>query len=337
MSLNRLLYYCAIIGGWAGLLGALVSEFLVKRPGWISGIAEDAVTAAVVGAAIGAGLNLVAGMVNAQWLQQLKRLAPGLLIGGVGGAVGSLVGNILFQHGLPRAIGWCVMGLSIGVVDGVSDRSVKKVRNGLIGGALGGLVGGFLFDPIKDWAASQTGLASRAVAFVLLGVCIGALIGLVQVVLKEAWLTVLDGYRPGRQLILTKEVTVLGRAEHVALPFVGTLSRDLEREHARIVRRPNGQFVIEDIQTKSGTRVNGEPIQGPRLLRDGDTIRVGANIIRFSQRSRPAAAPAPVPRPVAEPAVVAVTARDPDCCPKCGRKVAGPRGKRRCLFDGTTF
>jgi len=266
MSLNRLVYYCAIIGGWAALLGALISEFLVRRPGWISGNAEDAITAGLVGAVIGGGLNLVAGMVNAQWLPQLKRLAPGLLIGGVGGAIGSLIGNFLYQHGLPRALGWCVMGLSIGVVDGLTDRSWKKVRNGLIGGALGGLLGGFLFDPIKGWAASQTGLASRAVAFVLLGICIGSLIGLVQVVLKEAWLTVLDGYRPGRQLILTRDVTILGRAEHVALPFFGHPARDVEREHARIVRRPNGQFAIEDVQTKSGTRVNGEVIQGPRLL-----------------------------------------------------------------------
>ena len=290
----------------------------------------------MVGAAIGGGLNLVAGMANAQWLQQVKRLAPGLLIGGAGGAIGSLIGNVLYQHGLPRTIGWCVMGLSIGAVDGLTERSLKKLRNGLIGGALGGLVGGFLFDPIEDWAASQTGLASRAVAFVLLGVCIGALIGLVQVVLKEAWLTVLDGYRPGRQLILTKDVTILGRAEHIALPFFGTSARDLEREHARIVRRPNGEFAIEDMQTKSGTRVNGEPIQGPRLLRDGDTIRVGGNIVRFSQRGRTATAPAPATRPVSSP-VAAAPVRDPDSCPKCGRKMPGPPGKRRCLFDGATF
>jgi hypothetical protein len=364
MSLNRLIYYSAIIGGWAALVACLISEFVVKRPGWLGGGGlEEAVAAALVGAAVGAGLNLVAGAANTQWRQQLKRLGPGLLLGGVGGAVGSLIGLFLYRNGLPRAIGWCVMGMGIGAVDGLSDWSWKKLRNGLIGGALGGLLGGFLFDPIKDLAASRTGLASRAIAFTLLGACIGALIGLVQVALKEAWLTVLDGYRPGRQLILSKDVTMLGRAEHAALPFFGPLARDVEREHARILRQPGGRFVIEDGQTKAGTRVNGEPIVGQRLLRDGDLIRLGPNIIRFSERHRsasePAAAPAPAPRPTAAPAprpvavpprpqpapapaaapaaAPPVTARDPDSCPKCGRKMPGPIGKRRCLFDGTMF
>ena len=65
-------------------------------------------------------------------------------------------------------------------------------------------------------------MISRATAFVILGMCIGILIGLVKVVLKEAWLTVLDGYRPGRQLILSEAETVLGRAEYAALPVHGT-------------------------------------------------------------------------------------------------------------------
>src|SRR5205823_5763946 len=256
MSLNRLIYYSALIGGWAALIGCLLSEVIVRPGTFDEGYLKVAVVAALVGAAVGGGLNLVAGMANAQWLQQVKRALPGLVLGGAGGALGAVIGNAVFHFGLPRALGWCVMGLAIGAVDGLYERAGKKLRNGLIGGALGGLVGGFLFDPVKEWAAGS-GLAGRAIAFVLLGTCIGALVGLVQVVLKEAWLTVLDGYRPGRQLILSKDVTVLGRAEHAALPFFGTLARDVEREHARILRQPGGRFVIEDAQTKGGTRVNG--------------------------------------------------------------------------------
>jgi hypothetical protein len=196
----------------------------------------------------------------------------------------------MYAHaGLPRALGWLIMGLGIGVVDGIFDRSVNKIRNGLIGGGIGGLVGGLLFDPLTRLIASPTGMASRATAFVILGLCIGTGIGLVQVVLKEAWLTVLDGYRPGRQLILAQPVTVLGRAEHIALPFLGNMSRDLELEHAAIVRQPNGDFVIEDRGSKIGTRVNNQPSQGRTLLRDGDVIKLGANMIRFNERQHRAA------------------------------------------------
>src|SRR5207253_1076478 len=104
--------------------------------------------------------------------------------------------------------------------------------------------------------------------------------GLVQVALKEAWLTVLDGYRPGRQLILARPVTTLGRAENANLPFFGPTARDVERQHLTIVRQPNGQFLLTELGTKAGAKVNGEPVVGTRVLRDGDHIRLGGNAVR---------------------------------------------------------
>jgi hypothetical protein len=133
-----------------------------------------------------------------------------------------------------------------------------------------------------------------------LGVAVGVLIGLTQVVLKEAWLTVVDGFRPGRQLILSQTVTLLGRGDHLPLPLLGYSARDLETEHARITRTAGGEFVIEDNRSRLGTRVNGQVIQGSAPLRDGDLIKLGSNIIRFNLRhgaggASPAPAAAPPP------------------------------------------
>ncbi len=198
MSLNRLIYYSAIIGGWSAFLGWLVSEFILSRSSSEGGRLFVILSCGLVGAAIGMGLNLVAGMANAQWKQQIKRVVPGLLAGGIGGAVGGFLGDILFaSFRLPRAFGWMIMGAGIGVVEGLYERSPAKLRNGLIGGAIGGLIGGFLFDPILALIASNSGMSSRATAFVILGMCIGILIGLVKVVLKDAWLTVLGRLPPG--------------------------------------------------------------------------------------------------------------------------------------------
>ena len=47
-----------------------------------------ALSCAIVGGTIGTGLNLVAGMANAQWKQQIKRIVPGFLAGGLGGGIG---------------------------------------------------------------------------------------------------------------------------------------------------------------------------------------------------------------------------------------------------------
>src|SRR6476469_2140865 len=111
MSLLRLIYYSAIVGGWAAFVGWLawsVSFTKDTREGSLFGVV---MAGAIVGAAIGAGLNLVAGMANAQWKQQLKRAVPGLLAGGIGGALGGALGNVLYASiGLPRAFGWMVMG-----------------------------------------------------------------------------------------------------------------------------------------------------------------------------------------------------------------------------------
>ena len=95
MSLARLVYYSAVIGGWAAFVGWLVSALTMNPEGRLNTV----LICALVGAAIGAGLNMVAGMANGQWKQQLKRVVPGLLGGFVGGAVGSFIGDVLYRIG----------------------------------------------------------------------------------------------------------------------------------------------------------------------------------------------------------------------------------------------
>jgi hypothetical protein len=311
MSFYRFVYYSAVVAGWTALAAWVLAELLFLGNRRLGGAISTTAAAATLGAMIGAGLNLVAGMANAQWKRQIRRILAGLLVGGLGGLVGGLIGEILYADlGLPRFLGWMIMGLGIGTADGIYDRSWRKIRNGLIGGALGGLFGGLLFDLIAIAAADK---ASRATGFVILGLSVGALIGLAQVVLKDAWLTVLDGFRPGRQLILGQGATLLGRGDHLPLPFLGYSGRDLENEHLRISRQGDGGFVIEDNHSRAGTFLNGQRLDRPALLRDGDLIKLGGNIVRFNHRQRSAAAdgaaaarPLPaIPRPPAPPGTAA--------------------------------
>jgi hypothetical protein len=51
--------------------------------------------------------------------------------------------------------------------------------------------------------------------------------------------------------------------------------------HARIERTPEG-FAIEDLQSRNGTFVNGEKLEGKRLLADGDLIRLGKVMMTFN-------------------------------------------------------
>jgi hypothetical protein len=206
------------------------------------------------------------------------------------------------------------------------------MRNGLIGGVIGGFLGGFLFTPI-EWVIGSP-VSSRAAAFVLLGLSIGLFIGLAQVILKEAWLTVEAGFRPGRQVILSTEAVTMGTSEKSTLIFIAFGAKGVEPNHLQITKAPDGRYVLQDNQSRTGTFVNGAPIAGPTPLNDNDAIQLGVNVVRFRERvshggqrqpvppgkvapgapaPMPAGAiqPAPMPRPAVPPVVAVQSAPKP--------------------------
>ncbi|HKR63992.1 MAG TPA: FHA domain-containing protein [Thermoanaerobaculia bacterium] len=59
-------------------------------------------------------------------------------------------------------------------------------------------------------------------------------------------------------------------------------------KHARVLRTSEG-FVIEDLQSRNGTFVNGERVTEKRLLADGDLLRLGKVILTFNIAREPKA------------------------------------------------
>ncbi|MBM4071994.1 MAG: FHA domain-containing protein [Planctomycetes bacterium] len=318
MSFHRFVFYCAFIGGWSAFAGWLLSEALFMRRSADISALTIILTSALVGGSICGGLNLLAGAAHGTLRDNLPRLWIGLGGGAVGGALGGLIGNLLFSiHPSPvlQALGWMFMGLGIGVVEGVYDRSWKKIRNGLIGGGAGGLLGGLLLAPIAALIGGV--MASRATSFVILGLCIGLLVGLAQVILKEAWLTVVEGFRPGRQVALSLAETLLGTSEKVQLPFIAFGAKGVEPIHLRILRQQDGRFVLQDNNSRTGTMLNGARVAGPTILHNDDGIQLGPNVVRYCERfrqgraveARPAAVQ-PLPAATAVPAIPAVPAAE---------------------------
>lgn len=77
--------------------------------------------------------------------------------------------------------------------------------------------------------------------------------------------------------LLDSEYTI-GRASANAIAIQdGSVSSN----HARILRTDEG-FVLEDLQSRNGSFVNGEKVEGKRLLADGDLIRLGKVILTFN-------------------------------------------------------
>ena len=74
-----------------------------------------------------------------------------------------------------------------------------------------------------------------------------------------------------RRFVLSQGINSIGREPgcHVCLNDVS-----VSRGHARITI-DGDRVVLEDLQSKNGTSVMGEPIKGPALLRDGDEVEFG--------------------------------------------------------------
>jgi S-DNA-T family DNA segregation ATPase FtsK/SpoIIIE len=86
-------------------------------------------------------------------------------------------------------------------------------------------------------------------------------------------LLVKEGPLAGKVFPVTGEL-VLGRANaDITLDDV-----EVSRRHARIEAR-DGELMISDLDSANGTEVNGELVDRPRKLSDGDLIRLGDTLI----------------------------------------------------------
>jgi pSer/pThr/pTyr-binding forkhead associated (FHA) protein len=320
MSFYRLIFYHAMLGGWAAFIGWFISELVLlrRRSGGDLDALPIAITTALVGAAIGGGIALLGALANGRLQGYLARFGFCLAGGFVGGALGGYIGNLVtgsenvnqFLFVVLLIIGWMIVGMCIGGIEGIFDRSLKKIRNGIIGGAIGGLLGSLCFVLVaKNVSGNMPG---RAIGFVILGASIGLFIGLAQIILREAWLTVEQGFRPGRQFVLNVPVTILGTSEKSQLPFIAFGAKGVEPIHLRIERQRDGAFVVRDNGSRTGTFINGERAQ-EETLQDGDMIQLGPNVVRFrevmrhvtsereAQRKRPPPLPEATPIRAAKP------------------------------------
>jgi pSer/pThr/pTyr-binding forkhead associated (FHA) protein len=131
---------------------------------------------------------------------------------------------------------------------------------------------------------ARPGVLSRLAGFTITGAMIGLFVALVQQLLKEAWIRVVVGRNEGREYLVEKTQTSIGRSELSDVPLFGDTA--VERTHAVIAARGDGRFVLRDNNTKAGTLLNDERVSGGDdvLLRDGDRIGIAGRTLVFRER-----------------------------------------------------
>jgi len=291
------IYYNAVFGALGGLISWAVIGFALRfsTTSLFLLFLKDALLGSVVGVCIGAAIGAVDGLTISR---SARKAIRGAFLGGAiglgAGLLGLVLGEIIFKVAgggvWPRAVGWALFGLLVGTSEGIANRAPPKSSYGAIGGLLGGLIGGSTYERLSLILRALTHnrdlslTVGGAVGLIILGACIGSLIGLVEMVLRRAWLKVIYGRLEGRTLTLAKQRNILGKADSCDVVIPG--DSQVADCHAEI-RCERGDFVLE--AKASGVFI--ETAQGKQAvtvspLQHGDKIQVGKTIMVFQTGRR---------------------------------------------------
>lgn len=292
MNKARQIYYNAVFGAIGGLLAwQIVGLF-----------ATGAWPLTAANAFIGAGVGLCIGFMTGAATGVVKQLTlrpifvgavRGAAIGLVSGAVGMVLGGLLFVvfgGGFQgRLLGWVLLGLLLGLGDGLVSRSPLRATYSALGGTLAGAAGGLLYEGmtqvfVRQAAADTAGMNNlqmmmSALGLILIGACLGGIIPMTLTLLAQGRLRVLNGRRAGLVVDVLDAVT-LGSYDGCALYLPG--DQAIAAKHAR-VHRQNGRFFVTDLDTPSGTRVDGASLASGAVLAidKGAKIQMGQVMVEL--------------------------------------------------------
>ena len=271
----KFLLYGIIFGLLLGLLLALVDSLSLDRRRRSQGLAIGAAAGAVAGW-LGLGLGeMVYGLIHNSTGLRADELPhnPGQFLVLVIG----------------RALGYALIGGMVGAAQGIGSRSAIIARQGAFGGFVGGFLGGTVFQILSglDFPSSL----SRLLALMATGALAGFFVGLVQNLFKQAWIRVVLGRNEGKEYLIAKPVTTIGRSELADIglfgdPSIAPTHAAIEslpaqnRHRLRAVMEPNKRG-----QEYAPPLVNGQPVTGEQWLVDGDTIQVGKRTLLFSEKA----------------------------------------------------
>ena len=293
---RRNIYYNAVLGACGGLCGWVAVRLIDGvLPGTTNVYVKDFFIGLLAGACIGAAIGSTDGLVVSRTRRRLiDGVRYGAILGAVGGAVGGILAELLLTYSeslgriLPRALAWGIFGALVGSSDGFAAKMPARIRYGVIGGLLGGVIGGatyeWLMQALKAWGGMSAGAANgwgSALGLIIVGACIGALIGLVESLLRTAWLRFINGRFEGQSRTLDPGggATTIGSSDLCHVVLFGDASA--LAVHAQIVP-DGGKYVIQSRDGAVSVDRNGVlPAASSYPLQSGDRVQVGATRFTF--------------------------------------------------------
>ena len=258
---------------------------------------------------VGLALAAVDGMVCRLFRRALLAGFVGLMVGIIGGFISGLIADIVyapistaalknmsgeggFSIGtfgfalqiMGRTLAWGLAGTTMGLGQGIALRSKKLFLYGFLGGCIGGILGGLLFDPINFILLSPhhpSGHISRLVGIAMVGGCVGAMIGVVELLARDAWIRMVKGPLVGKEFLFFKDIMSIGSSPRCDIYL---FNDDEVSEHHAILRSSGDIIELENCNSKNPTYVNNRQVNRVRL-RHGDQIQIGQTLFAFEKRN----------------------------------------------------
>lgn len=285
MSKERQIYYNAVFGALGGLLAWLVLGSF-RTGSWNIWLAY-AFVGSGVGLFIGGMLGAVEGLVIKR---SASRAIVGAIVGALAGLFSGLIGLLLGEAGflliggglVARSLGWLLLGLLLGLGEGVVSRSMLRTSYGAIGGTVAGAVGGLLYEGMTQAFLEKSDTVQMivgALGLILIGACLGSIIPLtILVAAARGTLVVRTGRRAGLEVPIVDAVT-LGSYDGCQVYLPGDPA--IEKKHARVYRKGQ-RFFLQDLGSRSGTFANGVRVTGDAVeIAQGTQIRLGNTLVEL--------------------------------------------------------
>lgn len=267
------------------LLFALVGGFIGLALGAVDGLVCRLLRRALIGGAIGFVVGFVGGFISNILANLAYAPLTQLAMRQGGGAVGSLsTWGFLLQMG-GRALAWGLAGITMGMGQGIALRSKRLFIYGLVGGVIGGLMGGMAFDPVDMLllgGLKPSSHVSRLVGIALVGLSVGALIGIVELLARDAWLRMTAGPLAGKEFLIFKDVMQVGSSPRSDIYLFN--DPEVAQLHATI-RAVGDECEIENQHDYPPVLLNGRPLKRARL-RHSDEIRIGRTVFVYEKRQK---------------------------------------------------
>ncbi|MDO8684141.1 MAG: FHA domain-containing protein [Armatimonadota bacterium] len=301
MSLKSKIILNSLLGAIGGLIAWAVTKAIL--PGFFA-VQEHSPNELLLGNSVfgvlsGVAIGGMLGAADGLWSRSPAIFRRAILIGSIAGAIAGFMGlavgqtafSLLVPEGENRtlgsfmlmvighAVGWTFIGGALGAAQGAIGMSSIRARHGAIGGLIGGFIGGMSFDVSANILRSDS--LSRMIGLTITGYTIGFMVGLLQDLLKQAWVVVLQGNNEGREIPLYKPISTIGRDELADVPIFTDLT--VGPRHA-FIKVENNRHVLEDAGSALGTSIDGQKVT-KQLLKDGDIIEIGAVRLLFREKA----------------------------------------------------